>query len=233
MPTQINALGQPIGAPLPHWQPCQLPPKTIIVGLHCRLEPLYSEQHSDDLWHAFSADKEARIWTYLPYGPFTTKAQLTKWIESHNNSQDPLFYAIIATSASANKAVGIASYLRIQPAVGSVEVGHINYSPALQQTTAATEAMYLMMKQVLELGYRRYEWKCDNENQGSKKASKRLGFCYDGLFRQASVYKNRSRDTAWFSILDKDWPALQAEYTRWLSADNFSNDGKQLSKLSL
>lgn len=230
MSHHINPLGQQIGFPLPHWQACKKPSKTTKLGRYCRLELLDSTQHGEDLWQAFSADKEDRIWTYLPYGPFTKKAQLTQWIDSHNNSEDPLFYAIIETTS--NQATGIASYLRIQAEVGVVEVGHINYSPALQQTTAATEAMYLMMNHVFELGYRRYEWKCDNENQGSKKASKRLGFSYDGLFHQAFVYKNRSRDTAWFSILDKDWPTLQAEYQRWLALDNFTSNGKQLSKLS-
>ena len=231
MSNHVNTLGQQIGLPLPHWTPCQKPSNTIIEGLYCRLEPLNCEQHSEDLWKAFSADKEDRIWTYLPYGPFTNKAQFIAWLNSHSNSQDPLFYAIIATQ-KIGKAVGIASYLRIQPEIGVVEVGHINYSPDLQQTTAATEAMYLMMNHVFELGYRRYEWKCDNDNQGSKKASKRLGFSYDGLFRQAAVYKNRSRDTAWFSIIDKDWPTLQARYKCWLAPGNFTIDGKQLSKLS-
>ena len=231
MSNHVNTLGQPIGFPLPNWRPCQKPSTTTMVGHYCRIEQLCSAKHGEDLWQAFSVDKEGRIWTYLPYGPFTEKAQLLKWIDSHKKSADPVFYAIIETTS--NQALGIASYLRIQPEVGVVEVGHINYSPALQQTTAATEAMYLMMKHVFELGYRRYEWKCDNQNQGSKKASKRLGFSYDGLFKQASMYKNRNRDTAWFSILDKDWPTLKAEYQRWLALDNFDTDQKQLRKLSI
>ena len=113
-----------------------------------------------------------------------------------------------------------------------IEVGHINFSPALQQTKAATEAMYLMMKHAFDLGYRRYEWKCDDLNLGSKKAAQRLGFSYDGVFKQATIYKNRNRDTAWFSILDSDWPAMQAEYQRWLSVDNFNSDGTQVSALN-
>ena len=201
-----------------------------MVGAYCRLEALDATRHGDDLWQAYTADTEDRIWTYLPYGPFPTKAQFEQWLTGHSAIEDPLFYAIIDTSSG--KAVGIATYLRIQPAVGVIEVGHINYSPALQQTTAATEAMYLMMKNVFELGYRRYEWKCDNLNLGSQRAAKRLGFSYDGLFKQATIYKGRNRDTAWFSILDADWPPIDAEYQRWLAADNFTVDGIQLSKLS-
>jgi len=230
MSTNHNSLGQEIGSPLSTWNPCPKPAKKTMVGTYCRLEALDTTRHCDDLWQAYTADTQDRIWTYLPYGPFTTQAQFELWLTDHSATQDPLFYAIIDTSSG--KAVGIATYLRIQPEVGVIEVGHINYSPALQQTTAATEAMYLMMKNVFELGYRRYEWKCDNLNLGSQKAAKRLGFSYDGLFKQAAIYKGRNRDTAWFSILDADWPSIDAEYQRWLACDNFTADGIQLSKLS-
>ena len=230
MSTRHNSLGQEIGSSLPTWNTCPKPANKTMVGAYCRLEALDATRHSEDLWQAYSADTEDRIWTYLPYGPFTTQTELKQWLTDHSAIQDPLFYAIISTSSG--KAVGIATYLRIQPAAGVIEVGHINYSPALQATTAATEAMYLMMKNAFDLGYRRYEWKCDNLNLHSKKAAQRLGFSFDGLFKQAAVYKGRNRDTAWFSILDTHWPAIQAEYERWLAADNFTVDGIQLSKLS-
>ena len=225
-----NTLGQEIGSPLPQWQACPKPAKQPIVGTFCCLEPLNISRHGEQLWQAFRADTEDRIWTYLPYGPFTTSGELQHWLSNVCPSEDPLFFAIIDTSNG--KALGIASYLRIQPAAGVIEVGNINFSPALQKTTAATEAMYLMMKHAFQLGYRRYEWKCDNLNLGSKKAAQRLGFSFDGLFKQATVYKSRNRDTAWFSLLDADWPATEAAYQRWLSPDNFTPDGAQRSALS-
>jgi RimJ/RimL family protein N-acetyltransferase len=160
---------------------------------------------------------------------FSQLSQLEDWINATCEGDDPLFYAIV--DLKNGQALGVASYLRIQPNVGVIEVGHINFSPMLQQTTAATEAMYLMMKNAFDLGYRRYEWKCDNLNLGSKAAAKRLGFSYDGLFKQATIYKNRNRDTAWFSILDSDWPSLREGYLTWLSGNNFDAGGAQKSKL--
>jgi RimJ/RimL family protein N-acetyltransferase len=230
MPISFNQLNQQTGTPLPDWQACPKPRKQTIHGEYCRLEPVSNEQHSADLWQAFSADTNHRIWTYLPYGPFANQNQLEHWINITCQDEDPLFYAIV--DLATGKALGVASYLRIQPEVGVIEVGHINFSPALQQTTVATEAMYLMMKNAFDLGYRRYEWKCDNLNLGSKKAAKRLGFSYDGLFKQATIYKNRNRDTAWFSIIDTDWPAIEAKYQRWLSTYNFAASGAQLSALT-
>ena len=229
MSTSFSHLNQETGTPLPEWTACPHPQKTVLQGHYCRLEPLVAEQHCADLWRTFSADTEHRNWTYLPYGPFDHKDQLNAWINDTCLGADPLFYAII--DQSSGKALGVASYLRIQPAVGVIEVGHINFSPALQQTTAATEAMFLMMKYAFDLGYRRYEWKCDNLNLGSKAAATRLGFSYDGLFKQATIYKGRNRDTVWFSILDGAWPDLEANYKRWLAAENFNHEGKQLSSL--
>lgn len=144
---------------------------------------------------------------------------------------DPLFYAIL--DKKTEKAVGLASYLRIQPKVGVLEVGHIHYSPLLQKTPLATEAMFLLMRRAFdELGYRRYEWKCDALNAGSRKAALRLGFTFEGIFRQASVYKGRSRDTAWYSVIDREWPALKEAHEAWLSPENFDAQGRQLARLS-
>lgn len=143
---------------------------------------------------------------------------------------DPMFHAII--DKASGKAVGVASYLRINPGAGSIEVGHINYARALQKTPAATEAMHLMMKQAFDLGYRRYEWKCDARNAGARAAAQRLGLSYEGMFRQAMIYKGRNRDTAWYAAIDSEWPALRDAYESWLDPANFDENGKQRGSLS-
>ncbi|MGD1879117.1 MAG: GNAT family N-acetyltransferase [Kiloniellaceae bacterium] len=221
-----NDLGQPIGLPMPNWTPRPAPPRTAMDGRFCRVEPLDPDRHAEDLFAAFSADGEDRIWTYLPYGPFAALADLRAWMEKTCRGADPLFHAIV--DRVSGKALGVASYLRIEPAVGVIEVGHINFSPALQKTPAATEAMYLMMARAFdELGNRRYEWKCDALNAGSRKAARRLGFTFEGIFRQATMYKGRNRDTAWFSILDSEWPPLNAAFQAWLAPENFDAQGRQ------
>ena len=153
------------------------------------------------------------------------------WLRSVHRSDDPLFYAIIDSERA--QPMGVASYLRIDPAHGVIEVGHINYSPAMQRTPAGTEAMYLMMRNAFHLGYRRYEWKCDALNKASCGAALRLGFQYEGTFRQARINKGRNRDTAWYSVIDKDWPQLQSAYEQWLDPSNFSDNGQQHKRLSL
>ena len=167
------------------------------------------------------------MWTYMAVGPFNAdRAGFDAWLASCETSTDPLFYTVISTETG--KAMGYTSYLRIEPKVGVIEVGNITLSPALQRTVMATETMYLMMKRVFdELGYRRYEWKCDSLNAQSRSAAARLGFTYEGIFRQATLYKGRNRDTAWFSILDSEWPALKTRFEGWLSATNFDADGRQ------
>ena len=200
-------------------------------GVWCHLEPIDSQHHSAALFQAFSKDTENRSWSYLSYGPFENAAALTRWIEKTCLGSDPLFHAIV--DQSSNKALGVASYLRVNPAVGVIEVGHINYAPMLQQTRAGTEAMYLMMKRVFEeLGYRRYEWKCDALNAASRQAAERLGMTFEGVFRQATIYKHRNRDTAWFSILDYDWPRMKVSFEAWLKSENFTENGKQIKRLS-
>jgi RimJ/RimL family protein N-acetyltransferase len=162
----------------------------------------------------------------LFYGPFDSFDAYRRWLVAMTESNDPLFYAIVDNASG--KAVGVAAYMRIDPANGVIEVGHLNFSPALQRTAAATEAMYLMMRRAFdELGYRRYEWKCDSLNAPSRSAAERLGFHYEGLFRQAIIYKNRSRDTAWFSIIDSEWPARKTAFERWLAPENFDAAGRQ------
>jgi RimJ/RimL family protein N-acetyltransferase len=168
--------------------------------------------------------------TCLPYGPFDSADAYRKWTDGVAAGSDPLFHAVIDTATG--KARGVASFLRINPASGSIEVGHINYSPLLQRTPAATEAMYLMMKRVFEAGYRRYEWKCDALNARSRAAAQRLGFSYEGVFRQATVYKGRNRDTAWYAAIDSEWPELESAFTRWLDESNFDSDGGQRQRLA-
>jgi RimJ/RimL family protein N-acetyltransferase len=201
-----------------------------MAGRYCQIEPLDSKRHGVDLYAADALDAEGRNWTYLPVGPFSTCEDYLTWMRGVCPSSDPLFHAIV--DSVTGKAVGIASYLRIDSRVGSIEVGHINYSPLLQRTVAATEAMYLLMKRAFELGYRRYEWKCDALNAPSRAAAQRLGFSYEGVFRQATIYKGRSRDTAWYATIDREWPALSDAFQLWLNPSNFDDRGQQRIRLS-
>ena len=225
-----NRLGQPIGSALPGWTPPARPERAPIDGRFCRLEPLDAGRHAAELYEANGLDQEQRMWTYLSYGPFEDFEQYVAWIQAASESSDPLFFAVVESHS--NRAAGVVSFLRIDPPSGSIEVGHLAFSPRLQQTPAATEAMFLMMKRAFELGYRRYEWKCDALNAPSRGAALRLGFSFEGVFRQATVYKQRSRDTAWYSILDREWPLLEPAFMRWLAAENFDADGKQKTRLS-
>jgi RimJ/RimL family protein N-acetyltransferase len=221
MPT--NEHGQPIGFPVTGWSPRPRPSRTSITGRFCRIEPIDAERHGADL---YAANSDPSCWTYLFYGPFDDFETYRRWLVEIAALDDPLFYAIVDTAGG--KAVGVAAYMRIDPPNGVIEVGHLNFAPALQRTAAATEAMYLMMRRAFdELGYRRYEWKCDSLNAPSRRAALRLGFNYEGLFRQAIVYKQRSRDTAWFSIIDAEWPARKEAFERWLAPENFDETGHQ------
>ncbi|MBL9138573.1 MAG: GNAT family N-acetyltransferase [Verrucomicrobiales bacterium] len=201
-----------------------------MTGRFCHLQPLDPNRHGTDLHSVLCADSDPRIWTYLPYGPFATSDEFSHWLQIQAKAEDPQFYAIL--DPSTQRAVGLASYLRITPAAGSIEVGHLLFSPTLRRTPAATEAMYLMMARAFRLGYRRYEWKCDAWNEPSRAAARRLGFAFEGLFRQAIVYKGRSRDTAWYSVIDRDWPELEAVFRKWLDPSNFDEHQRQRARLS-
>ena len=226
----VNHLGQPVGAELPDWTPRTVPPRTAMTGRTCRLEPLDAGRHADDLWQAACADTDGRTWTYLPYGPFPDAAALRDFLTGFAASNDPQVHAII--DAATGRAVGWATYLRIDPSNGVIEVGHLWFSPLLARTTAATEAMYLMMRRAFdELGYRRYEWKCNALNAPSCRAAERLGFTHEGTFRQAVVSRGRNRDTAWYSLLDGEWPAVKAAFDSWLAEENFDHDGRQKTPL--
>jgi RimJ/RimL family protein N-acetyltransferase len=201
-----------------------------MTGRYCTVTQLAPEVHANSLYQVFSAASDESDWTYLPYGPFQDLNSFNDWLHGDCSGQDPLFYAVIDNQSG--EAVGLASYLRIEPTLGVIEVGHIHFSPTLQKTPTATEAMYLMMRHVFDdLGYRRYEWKCDACNERSKRAAARLGFSFEGVFRQATLYKGRNRDTAWFSILDSEWPRQKVAFERWLQPSNFDSRGVQQSSL--
>ncbi|MEW6321691.1 MAG: GNAT family protein [Acidobacteriota bacterium] len=225
---RLNALGQPIGDDVPGWSPPPRPAREPMAGRYCRLEPLDPARHAGDLWEANADDVEGRNWTYLLHGPYASPADYDAWVRRAAAGADPLFFAVVV----AGRAAGVAAYLRIAPEAGSMEVGHINFSPRLQRTPAATEAMYLMMRHAFELGYRRYEWKCDALNAPSRAAARRLGLSYEGTFRQAIVYKGRNRDSAWYAAIDAEWPALRAAFERWLDPANFDEQGRQRVSLS-
>jgi len=231
MEEQVNELGQPIGFPIADWRTREHPRGARIEGRLCRLEPVDVEIHASDLYRSFGEDREQRNWTYLPYGPFDGEDAFRDWLSATCLGDDPCFFSVI--DAADGRAVGLASYLRIEPAVGVLEVGHIHFSPRMQGKPISTEAMYLMMRQVFETwGYRRYEWKCDSLNEPSCAAAQRLGFAFEGIFRQATIYKQRNRDTAWYSILDREWPAAKAAFEAWLNDANFNADGGQKTSLS-
>jgi len=230
MAEHVNELGQPIGFPLPDWRRPPRPPREAMQGRFCRVEPLDPARHAEDLYRANALDADARHWTYLPYGPFADLDAYCGWVQTTCLGDDPLFFAVV--DLATGHAVGVASWLRIDPAAGSIEVGHLRFSSLLQRTPAATEAMYLMLRRAFELGYRRYEWKCDALNAPSRAAARRLGLSYEGIFRQATVSKRRNRDTAWFATTDREWPALDAAFRRWLDPGNFDAEGRQRVRLS-
>ena len=223
-----DTLGQPIGAAVADWTPPPWPPREPIEGRYCRVEPLDANNHAEALFEANRQDDD--IWNYLPYGPFNTLDAYREWIAAEALGDDPLFHAIV--DKATGKPAGVASYLRIAPSAGSIEAGHINYAKPLQRTRAGTEAMYFLMKRAFELGYRRYEWKCNALNAGSRSLAMRLGLSFEGVFRQAAVIKGRNRDTAWYGAIDAEWPVLQTAFETWLAPSNFDADGRQRTRLS-
>ncbi|SLN28925.1 GNAT family N-acetyltransferase [Ruegeria meonggei] len=224
-----NDLGQPIGKPVSGAFPRPTPPYTPMEGQYCSVVPLDVNRHSPGLFRAFANDADGRNWTYLPYGPFASEHDFNEWTRASCSDADPMFHTVLDRS---DMPVGMASFLRIAPAAGAIEVGHIHFSPLLQRKPQSTETMYLMMRRVFdELGYRRYEWKCDALNAPSRSAAERLGFTFEGVFRQATHYKGRNRDTAWYSILDSEWPRIRDAFESWLSPDNFDEAGQQRKPL--
>ncbi|WP_170332858.1 GNAT family N-acetyltransferase [Ruegeria arenilitoris] len=224
-----NELGQPIGSPVSGDFPRPTPPYTPMEGRFCTVVPLDINRHSPGLYRAFAQDADGHNWTYLPYGPFGAELEFEDWVRANCADADPMFHTVLDRDETP---VGLASFLRIAPAAGSIEVGHIHFSPLLQRTPMSTETMYLMMRRVFdELGYRRYEWKCDALNAPSRNAAERLGFTFEGIFRQATHYKGRNRDTAWYSIIDSEWPRVRDAFETWLEPDNFDASGQQRQSL--
>ncbi len=218
---------RPIGELLQGWTPPPRPGNQTLEGRYAKLEPLAPEAHAALLFRAYEGHDA--VWDYMPYGPFHSAASYHRWVKSVAGQPDPFFFAIYDKDAGTWG--GVASYLRVTPEVGSIELGHINLSPQLQGTRAATECFALMMQWAFEAGYRRFEWKCDALNKPSRRAAQRLGLSFEGVFRQHVVVKNRNRDTAWFAATDKDWPALGSAFDVWLSPTNFDASGRQIERL--
>lgn len=218
---------RPVGAPVPDWTPPPRPETLVLEGRHVVLEPLLAARHAALLYPAYvGAD---HVWDYLAYGPFSSSAQYHRWVRDHEGRDDPYFFAV--QDRASGHWVGVMSLLRIDPQAGSIEVGHINFSPALQRTVGSTEAIFLLMQWAFEAGYRRFEWKCDALNRPSRRAAQRLGLSFEGVFRQAMVVKGRNRDTAWFAAIDREWPALKEAFEVWMRPENFDADGRQRERL--
>lgn len=226
-----NDFGQELGVLIPNWQPKLAPEKILHTGKSVILEPLDLKRHSSDLFSSLCLRQNDLSWTYLPYGPFFTEREFTTWAQKLLTLPDALPFAII--NPKNERAFGICAYTRINPEHGSVEIAHINYSADLKKSRMATEAMYLMADYALStLLYRRYEWKCNTLNLPSRAAAQRLGFTFEGIFRNCNVYKGHNRDTAWFSILDSEWPGIKNRLERWLEPSNFTIEGLQKIRLA-
>ncbi len=232
MPHEImNSYGQPIGVSLPEWTARPYPDGNILQGRYCRLEHIQPQKHADSLYEAYQQTQDGRDWTYLSVGPFNDKASFEHYLQQLALSTDPLHYAVV--DQLTGNALGTLALMRIDAANGSIEVGFVIYSSALKHSRIATEAQFLLMEYAFEkLGYRRYEWKCDSLNAPSRSAALRLGFQFEGIFRYSTVYKGRSRDTAWFSIISDEWSNLKQAYVTWLDESNFDEYGRQRIRLS-
>ena len=221
-------MSRPVGTPVPDWTPRPRPARIVLTGRTCRLEPLVAALHADPLFDAYAAAPDGGDWTYLASERLDDRSAYRGFVEAQAASDDPLHYAIVVEEAP----VGTASLMRVDPANGVIEVGHISFAPALQRTPAGTEAIFLLMRYGFDdLGYRRFEWKCDSLNAPSRRAAIRYGFQFEGIFRQALVTKGRNRDTAWYSMIDKDWVRTKGAFERWLAPENFDASGIQLRAL--
>lgn len=226
--TRLNEYQQPIGDALPDWQPVSTPPRTAVSGRYCRLEPL-ATRHADDLLAAYAQAADERDWTYLTSARPKSIEECRTWIDE--KVADASLVPVAIVDNRTEKAVGIACYMRIDTSNGVLELGHLTWSPLMQRTVLGTEALWLMLKTTFELGYRRCEWKCDSLNAPSRKAAERLGFRWEGTFRQMMARHNRNRDTDWLSVIDGEWPAIDRAIQQWLDPQNFTADGQQIQRL--
>lgn len=226
----VNEYDQPVGEPVNNWTVRPRPSDIVLSGRTCHLEPLSASKHAHQLYAAYSQAPDGRDWTYMPFGPFTSFEEYRKHAEVLEKSEDPKHFTVISTSSG--EAVGTLSLMRINPENGVIEVGYITFSPLLKRSALSTEAQYILMAYVFDqLGYRRYEWKCDSLNEPSRKAADRLGFRFEGIFYHNVVYKGRNRDTAWYAITSDQWPALKSAFEAWLLPENFDEHGQQIKAL--
>ena len=219
---------RPVGVPVSDWQAARAPSGEVLAGTHVRLEPLSPERHAAQLYDQVADHPE--LWTYMPWGPFSSSSGFRRTLGQLAETDAYSYYAICDRVSA--RVLGKAAYMNIKPQDGVIEVGGIAFSPALQRSVAATEAMILMMRWAFAAGYRRYEWKCNALNTPSRRAAERLGFSYEGIFRNHMIVKGHNRDTAWFAVTDGDWPALSQAFDFWLSPDNFDAEGRQRESLS-
>ncbi|HAB15669.1 MAG TPA: GNAT family protein [Verrucomicrobiota bacterium] len=230
MSAQHNEHGLPIGAPLTTWTPPHRPSAQRLVGRWCHLRPLEPDLDAPALFQTLAHPAAAPWWTYLPDAPPATAAEFHAWAVRRTSEPSTQAYVIVEPNIDAVR--GTLSYLRIDPPNGSIELGMILFAAGLQRTTAATESIYLLLRHAFELGYRRVEWKCDSLNAPSRRAAERFGFTFEGIFRQAVVTKGRNRDTAWYSMLDREWPTRRLAFESWLAPTNFDSTGRQRGRLS-
>ena len=218
-----------LGKFVPGWSARSRPGGATLEGRFARVEKLDVSRHAAGLWAAVRDGDH--VWDYLPYGPFASEAEFTTWLTGRAALIDPLYYTIIERHSG--EPLGCLTLMEIRPDMGVIEVGHIFYSPAMQKKPAGTDAMYLLARHVFDgLGYRRFEWKCNDLNDPSKFAALRFGFTFEGVFRQHLVVKGRNRDSAWYAMLDREWPVRKATFERWLAPDNFDANGRQKIALS-
>lgn len=227
----MNEVGQPIGFPVDAWTQPLPPSGKPLRGSYCRLERLDPKRHAQSLYDSCAAADTDALWTYMSAGPFASLTEFRTWVEQSAATSDPLFFSV--TVSGEERTTGMAAYLNVKPSSGCIEIGHILFSRSLQNTPASTEAIYLLLGRAFDQsGYRRCEWKCDSLNSGSRSAALRLGFTYEGTFRQALVYKGRNRDTSWYSMIDREWPKRRDAFEQWLSPANFDPSGLQRRKLA-